>query len=86
MLSEIEIKKISEDNFNRCSLLSFNRHQEVKECWRKRGGEWILLPISFVDEWNKSELETLQRVFWRESREERLDMELLIKEKSSALQ
>ena len=40
MLSEIEIKKISEDNFNRYSFLSFNRHQEVKECWRKRGGEY----------------------------------------------
>ena len=45
MLSEIEIKKISEDNFNRYSLLSFSRHQEVKECWRKRGGEWIYLLI-----------------------------------------
>ena len=45
MLSEIEIIKLSEDNFNRYSLLSFNRHQEVKECWRKRGGEWIYLLI-----------------------------------------
>ena len=70
MLSEIEIIKLSEDNFNRYSLLSFNRHQEVKECWRKRGGEWILLPISFVDEWNKNELDALWRVSWMESSRE----------------
>ena len=56
-MNEIEALKLSEENFNRYSLLSFNRHQIVKECWKK-DGEWGLLPVSFVEEWNEHELES----------------------------
>lgn len=54
-MNEIEALKLSEENFNRNSLLSFDRHQIVNECWRKRDGEWVLLPISIVEEWGEEE-------------------------------
>ena len=56
-MNEIEALKLSEENFNRNSLLSFNRHQIVKECWKKYG-QWDQLPVSFVEEWNEQELES----------------------------
>ena len=54
-MNEIEILKLSEENFNRNSLLSVDRQQIVNECWRKRDGEWVLLPISIVEEWGEEE-------------------------------
>lgn len=45
-MNEIEALKLSEENFNRYSLLSFNRHQIVKECWKKEmenGGFFLSL-------------------------------------------
>ncbi len=34
----------------------FHRHQEVTECWRKENGNWVLKPIAFVEEWDRSRL------------------------------
>ncbi|MCR5487128.1 MAG: hypothetical protein K6F35_06315 [Lachnospiraceae bacterium] len=48
---EIRVERLTEDNFNSHSLDNFIRHQVVKECWRNVDGDWILLPISFVEEW-----------------------------------
>ena len=33
----------------------FNRYQEVKRCWRKENGEWLLKDISFIDQWSDEE-------------------------------
>ena len=30
---------------------NFIRHQDVTECWRNVDGNWILQPISFVENW-----------------------------------
>ena len=49
---EIRVERLTEDNFNSRSLDNFIRHQLVKECLRNVDGNWILLPISFVEEWN----------------------------------
>lgn len=68
-MNDIEIQKLSEENFNRNSLLSFDRHQIVNECWRKRDGEWVLLPISFVEEWGEEELIALSESILKGIRE-----------------
>ena len=46
---EIRIERLTEDNFNSHSLDNFIRHQVVTECWRNVDGNWILLPVSFVE-------------------------------------
>ena len=38
---------------------SFDRHQEVKKCWRKENDEWILKDISFTEEWSIKEYQYL---------------------------
>lgn len=55
-MENISYSKLTMDNFNENSLYGFIRHQEVKECWRKENGEWILLPIAFTEEWDSNAL------------------------------
>ena len=50
-MEEIRIERLTEDNFNLYSLDNFIRHQVVTECWRKVDGQWMVLPIAFVEEW-----------------------------------
>jgi len=49
---EIRVERLTEDNFNSHSLDNFIRHQVVTECLRNVDGNWLLLPISFVEEWS----------------------------------
>ncbi len=41
--------RLSEENFTLASLDSFISRQEVAACWRKRDGQWVLLPIAYTD-------------------------------------
>ncbi len=52
VITEIRIERLTEDNFNSHSLDNFIRHQVVTECLRNVDGNWLLLPISFVEEWS----------------------------------
>jgi predicted N-acetyltransferase YhbS len=38
---------------------SFNRYQEVRECWRKENGEWLLKQIEFTEQWSPENYEYL---------------------------
>ena len=51
-MSTIIFTKLSEENLHTDSLDEFVRHQEVKECWRKIGNEFILVPNEFVEDWD----------------------------------
>ena len=44
--------KLSSENFHVNSLDDFVRHQEVKECWRKRDDNYVLVPYEFVEDWD----------------------------------
>ena len=48
----IVYEKLSADNFNPHSLDGFVRRQEVRECWRRVEGQWKLLPIAYVEDWD----------------------------------
>ncbi|MGN0878230.1 MAG: GNAT family N-acetyltransferase [Oligosphaeraceae bacterium] len=37
-------------------LDDFQRRQPVTHCWRKRDGQWLLLPIAFTDDWTPQQL------------------------------
>lgn len=45
-LCQLDAKSITDD-----FLRDFRRHQIVRECWRKENGQWVIKPISFVDDW-----------------------------------
>lgn len=51
-MEEIRIERLTDDNLNSHSLDAFIRHQVVNECWRNIDGQWVLLPISFVEDWS----------------------------------
>ena len=36
-------------------LLHFNRHQEVRRCWRKENDKWVLKDISFTEQWSEEQ-------------------------------
>lgn len=44
--------KLNKDNFDGRSLDHFIRRQEVRECWRRVDGQWRLLPIAYVEDWD----------------------------------
>ncbi len=51
-METITYAKLTHDNFNEHTLDNFIRHQEVKECLRKVGNEFILTPCEFTEDWN----------------------------------
>jgi len=51
-MDTITYDQISEENFSVSSLDGFIRRQEVRECWRKVDGQWKLLPIAYVEDWD----------------------------------
>ena len=51
-MDTIYYAQITEENFDTASLDNFVRRQEVAHCWRKRDGQWALLPIASVDDWD----------------------------------
>lgn len=53
-----EIRSLTENDLSPERFAFFNRHQEVTECWRKEKGVWVLKPIAFVEEWDRSRLGT----------------------------
>lgn len=51
---EIKIEELNIKLFNK-----FDRHQDVKKCWRKIDGEWVLKDIAFIEKWDEEEMEYL---------------------------
>ena len=41
-------QRITAGNFTPASLDGFVRRQEIARCWRKRDGQWKLLPIAYM--------------------------------------
>ncbi len=52
MTDTIRYAPVTEHNFTVASLDGFIRRQEVAQCWRKRDGQWKLLPIAYVEDWD----------------------------------
>ncbi len=48
----IHYEKLNEENFHACSLDDFVRHQQIRECWRNVEGKWMLVPLSFEENWS----------------------------------
>ncbi|MDO4304301.1 MAG: GNAT family N-acetyltransferase [Bacillota bacterium] len=53
-LRELNINEINMELFH-----TFRRRQVVTKCWRKEEGKWVIRDDPFIDDWGKSEYETL---------------------------
>ena len=54
-LNNVQIVQLNSGNFNENSLDHFVLKQHVTKCWRKVKGEYKLLSVCYVEEWNLSE-------------------------------
>ena len=57
----MKFERLTKLNFNEYSLDAFVRHQDVTECWRLVHGEWKLMNIEFVEEWDLEECRSIAR-------------------------
>lgn len=51
--------KLSVNDINLSLFSSFDRHQEVKQCWRKENDQWIIKDIIFIEKWGTEEYQYL---------------------------
>lgn len=58
-MKEVIYKELKENEIDIDLFSSFNRHQDVKKCWRKEDGQWVLKDIAFVEHWGAEEYEYL---------------------------
>lgn len=49
---DIKIRQIKEKDLTVSLFDHFNRYQDVKRCWRKEDGKWVLKDIAFVEQWS----------------------------------
>lgn len=55
----VEIHELKEGDLKQNLFAGFNRYQEVKRCWRKEDGQWVLKDIAFTEQWGEKEYEFL---------------------------
>lgn len=54
-MQELELRQLAAKSITDDFLGDFRRHQIVRECWRKENGQWVIKPISFVDDWSDAD-------------------------------
>jgi N-acetylglutamate synthase-like GNAT family acetyltransferase len=54
MLENIDFKELSIDDINNDLLDNFNRYQEVKKCYVKDNGNWVIRNNEFIENWDKN--------------------------------
>lgn len=52
----VEYVRLSRDNFTVDSLVGFRRYQHVTQCWRRKGGNYVLTPVEYTEDWDLKEL------------------------------
>lgn len=51
---EIMYRKLESQELVPALFDRFRRFQQVKRCWRKIDGEWVLKDIAFIDDWDSA--------------------------------
>ena len=59
ILEVIGYRELEKDEIDIALFACFNRYQDVRRCWRKENGEWILKEIAFTEQWGLDEYEYL---------------------------
>ncbi|MCB2291546.1 GNAT family N-acetyltransferase [Clostridium sp. CS001] len=58
-MESIRYKELKKSEIDVPLFASFNRYQDVKKCWRKENGKWVLKDIAFTEQWSSDEYEYL---------------------------
>lgn len=58
-MESIYYKDLEKAEININLFKNFNRYQDVRKCWRKENGKWILKDIAFIEQWGLEEFEYL---------------------------
>jgi predicted N-acetyltransferase YhbS len=58
-LKTVDYKELEKTEIDIALFARFNRYQDVKKCWRKENGEWILKEIIFTEQWGSNEYKIL---------------------------
>lgn len=54
-MADITYREITAGELSPELLGRFRRHQDVKRCWRKIDGQWVLRNIAFTDDWDAAD-------------------------------
>ena len=55
----MEFRELKEEELNRELFKNFDRFQEVKKCWRKEKGDWVIKENPFIEQWKDEDYEVL---------------------------
>ncbi len=59
MYESIYFTELKESEIGESLFVNFNRYQDVKKCWRKENGKWILKEVVFTEQWGSDEYKKL---------------------------
>jgi len=62
-VENIEFKELEINDINKNVLDHYNRYQEIKKCYRKEKGNWIIKNIEFIESWDKDKKERVIKDF-----------------------
>ena len=62
-MENIEFNELGIININNNVLDFYNRYQEIKKCYRKEEGNWVLKNIEFIENWDKDKKEIIIKDF-----------------------
>lgn len=51
-MEKMDYQRLTLATFSEHALDSFERDQEVQECWRQENGEWVLRSNPFTEQWD----------------------------------
>lgn len=57
----IEYRALRAQEIDRPLFAHFDRRQEVNDCWRREGEDWVIRPDPFVDDWSEGDFRFLVR-------------------------
>lgn len=55
----IQYRELKENEISPELFRNFIRRQEVKKCWRKEDGRWVIKDIPFIDDWSEADYQIL---------------------------
>lgn len=58
-MKPIQYRKIGQEEVSLALFAHFQRFQQVKRCWRKAEGHWVLKDIAFTEDWEEPDYQRL---------------------------
>lgn len=55
ILKTFKYKELESAEIEISLFADFNRYQDVKKCWRKENGNWVLKEIAFIEQWSSED-------------------------------